>query len=68
MEDKFLFNKKWFWIGIIIAALNFIAGLIYGIALVVESHHRKEGGVIIAWSVVAAVIIMTFFYPYLRSL
>ncbi|MEK7521098.1 MAG: hypothetical protein AAB560_03415 [Patescibacteria group bacterium] len=68
MEDKFLFNKKWFWVGIVIAVINFSAGLIYGIALIIEPSHRKEGGVIIACSAIAAVVMMAFLYPYLRSL
>lgn len=33
--------------------MNSVVGLIYGIALAMEAEHRKEGAVIIVWSVVA---------------
>lgn len=56
MEDKFLIYKKWFWIGMAVGFLNGVAGLIYGIALAVEPEHRKEGAVIIIWSIVAFAI------------
>jgi uncharacterized membrane protein (UPF0136 family) len=54
--DKFKFGKKWFWLGIVISFFNVFAGLIYGIALVVEKDHRKEGIIIAAWAVVWALI------------
>ena len=50
MEDKFKFFKKWFWIGALIALLNGVAGLIYGIALWAEPEHRKEGVFLTIWS------------------
>lgn len=53
MEDKFLLYKKWFWIGVVIAFLNGVAGLVYGIALALEPEHRKEGAMIITWSIIA---------------
>lgn len=53
MEDKFFMYKKWFWIGIVVAIMNGAAGLIYGIALVVEPEHRKEGIVVILWAFIA---------------
>lgn len=53
MEDKFKLYKKWFWIGIIVGFLNFIAGLIYGFAMVAEREHRKEGWIVVVWSVVS---------------
>jgi len=46
-------KRKWFWIGI---ALCFITppipGLIYGIAMLTENRYRKEGLIIIAWSII----------------
>lgn len=53
MEDKFLLYRKWFWIGIVAGFMNGLVGLIYGIALASEPEHRKEGAVIIVWSLVA---------------
>ncbi|OGI98990.1 hypothetical protein A3H53_01100 [Candidatus Nomurabacteria bacterium RIFCSPLOWO2_02_FULL_40_10] len=54
--DRFKLGKKWFWIGIAAGLLNPILGLIYGIALVVEKDHRKEGIIVIIWTIVWAVI------------
>jgi len=51
MEEKFKLGKKWFWIGIVFG-LNPIFGLIYGIALVCEKKFRKEGLIIIGWTIV----------------
>ncbi len=68
MEDKFKLFKKWFWIGILTAVVNFTAGLLYGVALVVEEEHRKEGTIIIIWSIISAVVTMAYLLPYLRSL
>lgn len=58
MEDKFKLYKKWFWIGIIVGFLNFVAGIIYGFALVGEPEHRKEGWIIVGWSAVS--LFLTF--------
>lgn len=54
--DKFKLYKKWFWIGIIAGFMNPVLGLIYGIALLIEKDHRKEGGIIIAWTIVWTII------------
>ena len=54
--DKFKLGKKWFWIGIATGFINPILGLVYGIALAVEKDHRKEGIIIIAWTIAWAVI------------
>jgi hypothetical protein len=53
--DKFKVNKKWFWIGIVMG-LNPVFGLVYGIALVTEKDHRKEGTIILIWTIVWAII------------
>ncbi len=65
--DKFKLGKKWFWIGIIISFLNGIAGLIYGIALMTELEHKKEGGIIIVWAIFS-IILAVFITSYLQSL
>ena len=49
-------KKKWFWIGIIIATMNWVAGLVYGIALLREKDYKKEAWKIIFWSIVRAMI------------
>ena len=53
--DKFKLGKKWFWIGIVMG-LNPVFGLIYSIALLTEKDHRKEGIIIIAWTIIWAII------------
>lgn len=52
MNSTFALWKKWFWVGIVIAALNPLAGLIIGIAIATEKDRAKEGTIIIAWSIV----------------
>ena len=59
MEDKFKLYKKWFWIGLVVGFLNGIAGLVYGIALVLEPERRKEGGLIIMWSIAMTILAVT---------
>ncbi len=54
--DKFKLGKKWFWIGIIVATLNVFGGLIYGLVLLFEKDHRKEGAIIMCWAIVWALI------------
>jgi hypothetical protein len=53
--DRFKLGKKWFWIGIVMG-LNPVFGLIYSIALLTEKDHRKEGLVILCWTIIWAVI------------
>ena len=53
--DRFKLYNKWFWLGIVMG-LNPIFGLVYGIALLVEKDHRKEGTIIIIWTIVWAII------------
>ena len=65
-NDKFRLFGKWFWIGIVVGFLNYIAGLIYGIALVTEKEYRREGAIIVAWTVLVAVlmtIVLGYVYP-----
>lgn len=55
-NDGFKLGKKWFWVGVIVGILNIVGGLIYGIALAMEKEHRKEGLIIIAVTVIWAII------------
>jgi len=63
--DKFKLGKKWFWIGIVVSTLNIVAGLVYGVALVVEKDHRKEGLIVMAWAIIWALIGFFVIGPYL---
>ena len=49
--DKFKFFKKWFWAGIVVGFLYVLAGLVYGILLIFEKGHRREGAVIVAFAI-----------------
>lgn len=64
--DKFLLNGKWFWIGIFTAVISGPAGLVFGIALLIEPEHRKEGSIITVWSVFC-MLAMTFWVLSLRK-
>jgi len=55
-NDKFKLGKKWFWIGMAVALLNVTGGLVYGIALLIEKKHRKEGLIIVVFALVWAAI------------
>lgn len=55
-EDKFKLFKKWFWIGFFVGLFNIAAGLLYGIALAIEPEHRREGVVLIVWTVFWAIL------------
>lgn len=45
-------RKKWFWIGIVLTITNQTAGVIYGIALLLEPPYKREGSIILIWNVV----------------
>lgn len=66
MDDKFKFGKKWFWIGILMG-LNAASGLIFGVALILEKRHRKEGLIIIIWSIVWLLIQIYIIGPWLTK-
>ena len=63
--DKFKFPKKWFWIGVAVSYLNLFAGLIYGIALLVEKEHRKEGVIIIILTIIFVLLGFFFIGPWI---
>ena len=52
VSDKFNLWKKWFWIGMVIGFFDLLTGLVFGIALVSEKEHRKEGITIIIFSLI----------------
>ncbi len=63
--DKFKLGKKWFWVGIVVSTLNVVAGLVYGIALMIEKERRKEGAVIAVFAIVWAVFAVFVLGPWL---
>ena len=50
--DQFGLYKKWFWIGIVMSIFNVIAGLVYGVAVLMDKEHRKEGGILVAFALI----------------
>lgn len=65
-QDKFGLYKKWFWIGVVVAFLNSIAGIVYSVALLVEKEHRKEGLILLGWTLLVMVVMTIVFanwYP-----
>ena len=66
--DKFKMGKKWFWVGVAIVILSAIAGLVYGITLVFEKNHRREGIIIIAFAVAWALLNYFIIVPWLADL
>ena len=50
--DQFALYKKWFWIGIVMSLFNVVGGLVYGVAVLMDEKHRKEGAILVAFSLV----------------
>ena len=64
-NSRFQFGKKWFWIGIAMAVSNIGAGLVYGIALMIEKERRKEGAAIAVFAIVWVVFAVFVLGPWL---
>ncbi len=60
INGKFSLGKKWFCIGIAVGFFSVFSGLIYGIALILEKEYRKEGALIIAFSIIWKIFIFSF--------
>jgi uncharacterized membrane protein len=65
--DRFKLGKKWFWIGLVIAIINMLSGLIYGIALTLEKDRRKEGIFIFLISILWFIFASYFLSPWLTK-
>ncbi len=65
MPDNFKLYKKWFWVGVAIGFFNVLAGIVYGIALLIEPEHRKEGLIIVAWSALVFALMVKIVLPLL---
>lgn len=63
--DRFKLGKKWFWIGMVVALFSVAAGLLFGIALLTEKDHRKEGLIIVIFALVWAAVSMFVIAPLL---
>ena len=67
MEDKFKLYKKWFWVGVAVGFLNLVAGLIYAAALMTAPEHRKEGIIILIWTLAVFTILALTLGPALQA-
>ena len=54
--DKFKLYKKWFWMGLVMSLFYPAAGIVYGLVLLSEKDHRREGLIIIIGSFVIGLI------------
>ena len=68
VSDKFKLWKKWFWIGLVVGFFNLMAGLIFGIALVSEKEHRREGTIVILFALICFVLIGFALAPWMRNM
>ncbi|MBU0998921.1 hypothetical protein KKG24_01240 [Patescibacteria group bacterium] len=66
-NDNFKLWTKWFWIGIVIAILSMVSGIVYGIALSLEKDYRKEGIIIIVVAIAWFLFAMFILGPWLKS-
>ena len=48
--------RKWFWIGIVVALLGSLGGLIIGAGLLSEKELQKEGWIIVGLSILSSII------------
>jgi hypothetical protein len=66
-NGQFKLGKKWFWIGMAVALFNVMGGLVYGIALLLEKEHRKEGAIIIVFAIIWFIFSGWFLGPWLMK-
>ena len=59
-------KRKWLWLGVLMGFFHPIAGLVYGGALFFEQEARKEGIIVIVWTIAWA-IASFFLFGYLAQ-
>jgi hypothetical protein len=65
-NGQFRLWTKWFWVGIIVAVFNVVAGLVYGIALLAgKNRHKKEGIIIIVIAIAWFIFATYLLHPWL---
>jgi hypothetical protein len=55
-ETNLKYNQKWLWLGVVIALVSPISGLILGIAFWTESKLKKEAKIILAIAIVWGIV------------
>ena len=65
MEDKFKLWKKWFWVGAVVGFFNVVAGLVYSFALMTEAEHRREGIILLVWTLSVFLLLAFLVGPYI---
>ena len=66
--DQFGLYKKWFWIGIVMSLFNVTGGLVYGLAVLMDKEHRKEGAILVVFSLVWFFFVTFVLSPWLMKL
>ena len=66
MNDSKLYGK-WFWVGVVITLLNFLAGLIFATAFYLEPEHKKEGQLLAVWSLIVFLFYVYVIVPFLTN-
>jgi RsiW-degrading membrane proteinase PrsW (M82 family) len=51
-------RKKWFWLGIVVALIAPIAGVVLAVAFWTESELKKEGKIILIFAIIWGVIFL----------
>ncbi|MBU3901652.1 hypothetical protein KKF25_03335 [Patescibacteria group bacterium] len=65
-NNQFALGKKWFWIGLVMG-LNILSGLVFGIALTLEKERRKEGAIIIVFTIAWFIFSWLVLGPWLQK-
>ena len=68
VNDLFKMSKKGFWVGMGVGLFSLLAGLTFGISLVIEKEYRKEGLLVIIFSLLCFFIKIFIFIPWMMSL
>lgn len=58
--DKFALFHKWFWVGMVVATVGGLGGLVFGLTLLAEREHRKEGAIVTIWSLIVTIAFVTW--------
>lgn len=66
-DEQFKPGKKWFFVGLFVALFSALAGLAFGLALVTEKGHRKEGVIVMAFAIICFFVKNLWLGPWLMQ-
>ena len=58
---------KWFWIGIVMSLFNVAGGLVYGVVVLMDKDTRKEGAILVVFSLVWFFFVVFVLSPWLMK-